>query len=336
MALRYVVRSAAISGFQAEAGDAATAIMHEAGIQPEQLELADLPLDVNQLQRLLAIASLRLQRPDLGLSLARHQDLDMLGLLGKVLRSASTLQEAFTIAQRYMSLHSNAEHWQLQSFAGQIHIIRVEHGTPPPEAKQYHEMSLAVFHRLAQLICGQPLRPLRATFAHSQVGSLKHYAQHLNCDVLFDQEHDSLVYPQSIFHQPIPKALQQAGNHHYQQSASEQLEDNIELQVRNTISELIGLGNVHIEQVATLLNLSPRALQRRLKAQNLEFRELVQDVRITFACWHLQASRCDITNLSDMLGYSDLSSFSRAFRRRMGLSPARWRQRVKSDTSASD
>ncbi|WVM93038.1 AraC family transcriptional regulator ligand-binding domain-containing protein [Halopseudomonas pachastrellae] len=104
MALRYVVRSAAISGFQAEAGDLATAIMREAGIQPEQLEAADLPMDVSQLQHLLAIASLRLERPDLGLSLARHQDLDMLGLLGKVLRGASTLQEAFTIAQRYMSL----------------------------------------------------------------------------------------------------------------------------------------------------------------------------------------------------------------------------------------
>ncbi|MEB3733090.1 hypothetical protein ULF88_00725 [Halopseudomonas pachastrellae] len=44
------MRSAAISGFQAEAGDLATAIMREAGIQPEQLEAADLPMDVSQLQ----------------------------------------------------------------------------------------------------------------------------------------------------------------------------------------------------------------------------------------------------------------------------------------------
>ena len=331
MTLRYVVRSAAISGFRTEAGSAAEALLQETGITPQQLDAADLPVDVTQLQRLLALASVRLARPDLGISLARHQGLDMLGLLGNVLASARTLQEAFGIAQRYMSLHSNAEHWQLQTFAGQVHIIRAEHGTTNPQAQQYHEMSLAVFHRLTQLISGRPQRPVRVTFAHSQVGPLRQYTSHFGCDVWFDQEHDSLVYPEALFSQPVSQQVTDPGGteQDYLRSASEQLEDNLELQVRNLITELIGLGEVTLEQVAALLELHPRNLQRRLKAEQLEFRDLVQDVRITLACWHLQASRCGITTLSDMLGYGDLSSFSRAFKRRMGVSPAQWRQRFK-------
>lgn len=109
MAIRYVVRSAAISGFLVEAGDAADAVLREAGIDPGQLELADTPIDIAQLQRLLAVAAERLQRPDFGLRVAQHQGLEMLGLLGHVLRGASTLQEVCSIGQRYMSLHSTAQ-----------------------------------------------------------------------------------------------------------------------------------------------------------------------------------------------------------------------------------
>lgn len=337
MAIRYAVRSAAISGFLVEAGDAANAILREAGIDPSQLDLADTPIEIAQLQRLLAVAAERLDRPDFGLRVAQHQGLEMLGLLGNVLSGASTLQELCSIGQRYMSLHSTAEHWQLQTFAGQVHVIRAEHGDPNPLAQQYHEMAIAVFHRVARQLSGQHQRPLRVAFAHSQVGPLKHYLQYFGCDVLFDQEHDCLVYPESAFYAPLPQKDQYQSKEaeDYLASASAQLEDNLELQIRNMITELIGLQDISIERVAALLNLHPRSLQRRLKEQNLEFRDLVQDVRIKLACWHLQASRCDITRLSDMLGYSDLSSFSRAFRRRIGVSPAQWRQQIRQSPAAS-
>ena len=336
MAARYVVRSASINGFFAEVGEHAEPILREVGVDPDQLSVADNPIEIGQLHQMLALAAGRLNRPDLGMRLAQHQSVGDLGLLGKVLSCAATLREAFAIAQRYMSLHSSAEHWQLHQFAGRVQVARVELGQSDHQAQQYHEMALAVFHRMSCLLSGEQLRPLRVTFAHSQVGPMKLYQQHFGCEVLFDQEHDSLSYPAAVFRRPLPvlahrHKVERAG---YIQAARDQLEENLELNIRNLITELLGLKEISVNSIAALLNLHPRSLQRRLKQEHLVFRDLLQDVRVNLACWHLQASRCDITSLSDMLGYSDLSSFSRAFRRRMGVSPAQWRQRVKVDAVA--
>ncbi|MEL0169405.1 MAG: AraC family transcriptional regulator [Pseudomonadaceae bacterium] len=329
MTIEYVVRSGAITGFMAEAGDAAQTLLREAGLPPALLEQADSRVEISRLHQLLANAAAQLERPDFGLCVASHQGIEMLGLLGQVLSSSETLQDAMTTAQRYMSLHSTADHWYAQRYSGVVQIIRIEHSAADAQAQQFREMAVGAFHQFAQLISGQPQRPLRVTFAHSRISPLKRYLQYFGCDVLFDQEHDSLTYPDSFFTQPLPRQhAAEAEAQRYLAAARERVEDNLELQLRTLISDCMGLHEPSIDNIAALLNLHPRSLQRKLKAESLVFRDLVQDVRITFACWHLQASRFDITSLSDMLGYSDLSSFSRAFKRRMGVSPAAWRKRI--------
>jgi AraC-like DNA-binding protein len=329
--IRYVVRSAAISGFRTEAGAAADLLLRKAGINPALLDSEDHQVEIEQLQHLLAIAAEHLQRPDFGMRVAQHQGIDMLGLLGKVLSNATTLQEAFGIAQRYMSLHSSAEHWQLQTFAGQVHIIRTEHNNPSPHARQYHEMSVAAFLRVARLLLGHAQRPLRVTFAHSRIGALRQYLNHFGCEVLFDQEHDSLVFPEAMFSAVFNSTRSDDGkeSEQYLANARERLQTSLELQIRNLITEQPGLQHISIDTIAAQLGLHPRSLQRRLQEEQIRFRDLVQDARIRMACWHLQASRCDVTSLSDRLGYSDLSSFSRAFKRRIGVSPAKWRKQFR-------
>jgi AraC-like DNA-binding protein len=337
MTIRYVVRSAAISGFRVEAGDAADLLLRKAGIDPALLDSEDHQIEIEQLQRLLAEAAEHLQRPDFGMRVAQHQGIEMLGLLGKVVSHATTLEEAFGIAQRYMSLHSSAEHWQLQSFAGQVHIIRTEHSEPNSHARQYHEMAVAAFLRVARLLLGQPQRPLRVTFTHSRIGPLRQYLNHFGCEVLFEQEHDSLVFPQSMFRTVFGTARAANGEEREQHlaNARERLQSSLELQIRNLITEQPGLQHISIDAIAATLGLHPRSLQRRLRDQHIRFRDLVQDVRIRMARWHLQASRCDVTSLSDRLSYSDLSSFSRAFKRHTGMSPVKWRQQFMQTTALS-
>lgn len=336
MAIEYVVRSGAITGFYAEAGDQAAALLQEAGIDPALLEQSDSRIAITQLHDLLAIAADRLNCTDFGLRVASHQGIQMLGLLGQVLSSSPTLQEAMTTAQRYMSLHTTADHWQAQRFSGQVQVIRIEHGPPSSNAQQFREMAIGAFIQFARLFSGQSQRPLRVTFAHSQISPLKRYLQYFGCDVLFDQEHDSLIYPESFFLQPTPVHPDAAAEaSRYLAAARERVQENLELQLRTLISDSMGLHEPTLEHIAELLDMHPRSLQRKLQAENLVFRELVQDVRITFACWHLKASRFDITSLSDMLGYSDLSSFSRAFKRRLGVSPARWRQQIRQSAAAN-
>lgn len=81
------------------------------------------------------------------------------------------------------------------------------------------------------------------------------------------------------------------------------------------------MGFASIEEVAAKLNVTPRTLQRRLRAEGVVFRELVESMRQQHARRLLAVGQKSIGQVSDLLGYSDVTNFSRAFRRWTGRSP---------------
>ena len=89
-----------------------------------------------------------------------------------------------------------------------------------------------------------------------------------------------------------------------------------------------------IERVAPRLGMSVRTLQRRLSEWGHSFEEIVDDTRRDTAIEHLTAGANSITDTAFRLGYSDLSHFTRAFRRWTAMSPREFvRSRRQSDGS---
>lgn len=78
--------------------------------------------------------------------------------------------------------------------------------------------------------------------------------------------------------------------------------------------------------VARALNVSVRTLQRKLVASGTTFREVSNAVRGQLAEGYLADSTVSIAEVAFLLGFSDQSSFNRAFRRWTGKSPGRWRR----------
>ena len=56
----------------------------------------------------------------------------------------------------------------------------------------------------------------------------------------------------------------------------------------------------------------------------MTFRSLLRDVRMSLAQRHLDEDRYNVTEVAFMLGYSDQSTFTRAFRRWHGVSPGQF------------
>ena len=100
------------------------------------------------------------------------------------------------------------------------------------------------------------------------------------------------------------------------------------------IAELLPEGRPTIERGAPKLGMSVRTLQRRLGELGHSFEETVDDTRRDTAIEHLTAGSNSITDTAFRLGYSDLSHFTRAFRRWTGMSPREFlRTRRQSDGS---
>jgi AraC-like DNA-binding protein len=104
------------------------------------------------------------------------------------------------------------------------------------------------------------------------------------------------------------------------------LDDTALDQARHVVSSLVGNGALSIELVAARMGTSPRTIQRQLKLAGSSFKQLVDDVRLGLAQQHLLDPATSLTDAAFLLGYSDLSAFSRAFRRWTGQSPQDYRR----------
>jgi AraC-like DNA-binding protein len=91
--------------------------------------------------------------------------------------------------------------------------------------------------------------------------------------------------------------------------------------VRHLISISLGDGLPDLNQIASQLGMSGRTLQRKLRDKDLAFADLVDEIRYEIAQDYVSHSEFSLTDVSMMLGYADLRSFSRAFNRWTGISP---------------
>lgn len=102
--------------------------------------------------------------------------------------------------------------------------------------------------------------------------------------------------------------------------------------VRLALREAPG-EQVTLQALAERYRVSARTIDRQLKKQQLQFRDLVQQVRIERACELLRRPGATVAQVALNLGFSDAANFSRAFRRRLGMAPSEYQARRTADAS---
>jgi AraC-like DNA-binding protein len=85
-------------------------------------------------------------------------------------------------------------------------------------------------------------------------------------------------------------------------------------------------GRSSAQEVAALLYLHRRTLNRRLHDQGTNFQHILDEIRFEAACQLLDNTQLSLTDIAASLGYSESSAFTRAFRRWSGAVPSGRRQ----------
>lgn len=87
-----------------------------------------------------------------------------------------------------------------------------------------------------------------------------------------------------------------------------------------------------MQLTAEHFGLSARSLRRRLADEDTDYESLVIEIRQSLAKELLKADVMTIEQVANQLGYSEVASFSRAFKRWTGLAPNDFRHRLKPTT----
>jgi len=95
--------------------------------------------------------------------------------------------------------------------------------------------------------------------------------------------------------------------------------------VRAGIAEELKNREASVEGVARRLAMSTRTLQRRLESEGRTFAEVLDEVRAALARAHLRDPQLPLAEVSWLLGFSEQSAFTRAFKRWTGVTPGQWR-----------
>lgn len=109
--------------------------------------------------------------------------------------------------------------------------------------------------------------------------------------------------------------------------------DNIAAQLKGMLADLMASGEANADSACRALKLSRRTLQRRLKAEKTSFQKVLTEVRADLAVRYLSDKRLKALEVAMLLGYSNISSFTTAFKSWYHMPPAEYRQKILDATS---
>ncbi len=101
--------------------------------------------------------------------------------------------------------------------------------------------------------------------------------------------------------------------------------NSITMQVRTKIIEGLHDGTPHQESIAHSLNVSLRSLQRKLNNEDTSFKTLLETTRRELALHYIRETHRSLGEITYLLGFSEPSNFTRAFKRWTGVSPIEYR-----------
>ncbi len=326
------VRSAVLAGagqLIAELGGDPAALARRCGLDPAALSLPDLPVAGIHVVDFLETAAHATARPELGLLLAQRQDLSVLGPLWLTMRSAATLGQALQLLEHLFLAHTGGALVHVAPQAGGDACVSYSLAAGvSPHDRQAIELGVALICREVRSHCGAHWRPRLVQFCHARPPQLAPYRQVLGVTPRFEQDRNAVWIDAAALATPLsercwPTQLQLARLLARRIDTAQDVLGKVERVMR----ALLPFSPCHRTTVARVVQLSERSMQRRLVQAGTTFDALRAAVRDDVAIKYLCQSQLPLAQIAAMLGYAEPSVFSRAFRRRHGLSPREARRR---------
>ncbi len=287
--------------------------------------------DGNGLARWLARGVASAADPAFALRVGQHLPPSALGAFGYALRCLPTAGHALEQATVWLAGFAPAADVRLLAHSGVRRLRFRAAATAGPEATRLADLALGVARATAGELLGARWRPLDMEFEHPVAPcEARAYRQVAGCEVRFGTRSSSLSFDEDRLAAPLPGADLELAEllvgYLARRTAAPASGRAFADAVRTSLSAAMRQGEPSLAATARALHVSPRTLQRRLSEHRLSYRELVDDVRLEHAIHHLRCGELSIGEIASRVGFRSRSSFSRAFRRRRGESPSRFRR----------
>jgi AraC-like DNA-binding protein len=251
-----------------------------------------------------------------------------LGALGYAWIASSSLRAALRLASRFHRMLNEDVECHLQELPDRVEV-RYQVNEPQRAPDLLGDAQLAVLVMMCRLNYGPDFFPIDVKLTRCEPADPGPWLEYFGTVVSFGQPQNGLA----IRTEDADKSLT-GSNRELVQIHEEVIQrylvkldrNNILNQSRLRIMEQLPTGRVTEDDLAQVLNMSKRTLHRKLRENNETFRSLLMQVRRRLAENYIGNDDYSVTEIAFLLGYTDTSAFSRAFRNWYGHSPTQARE----------
>ena len=258
---------------------------------------------------------------------------DDYGAFGLAFKSAIDLWGSFQRVERYGKVVTSIASYIVEPGDGSSFMALRPDEETRLGLKMTNELAVAAATSLSREVSEQDFSPVAVFFSHDEPRDLSAQEARFKCPVHYGADRDGLE---------ISDELLRAGNRlgdaglseffdaHLEQELAEYSSDvRLDERVRIQIAQALSEGVPKISEISARIGMSSRTLQRRLAAQGHVYQDLVDAARRDLAEKLLRRTEFALAEIAFLTGYAEQSTFSRAFKRWRGQTPASFRRAVR-------
>ncbi|MBC7923721.1 MAG: AraC family transcriptional regulator [Ferruginibacter sp.] len=316
-------------------GAALTEVCQAVSIRPEELRDGEKVYDLEKVSAVWKAAVHHSGDPLLGLHTGAEVNFEAIGVVGFVMQNSPDVRTALDRGAHYANVYSNLleitfERKESDAVALFVPVSPFVQGHPGA-ARQAVESSMAFVVRVVRKLSGQRIVPKAVLFAFPPPpgGALPEYQAIFDSRLAFRESHNALVFSARDLEAPVvsynaalfglldAEASRLLQAYHHGASFQER--------VKRALVALLKRKYPSLEEVGAELKVSTRTLQRKLKEEGTTYQETVEAVQKELALAYLRDDHLTFSEIAYLLGYSELSVFTRAFKRWTGSNPSEYR-----------
>lgn len=322
-ALNYFWKSAIELGLDADR------LFRDVGLDPELGKDATARVSAAKIDDFLWHARQQSEDDVFAFSLARNLHPSFMGALGYAWLTSATLRKGFARLRRYVHMLNDQTRLVLEDQGDEFHVVffNEERQSRDPDLRERHRLATTI--QFCRMNLGESFSPLRIHLQQGTPPNLAECEEFFRCPMHFESDDTRIVLATEQADKDLPGYDPQLVQH-FDQMIIDYLDRQKKLdtigRVRASIYDQLPTGEASLENVAAELAMSPRTLTRKLADKGLAFKSLLAATRRELAEKYIADRSLTITEISFLLGFSETSSFSRAFKGWTGQSPRAHRE----------
>lgn len=319
----------ALLSFAESRGADRRVLLERSGIDSAELHNRDNRVTLGKYVALMKAAQELCRDPAFALHFGEYIDPSEVSFVQQI--GAASMREAFATINRYARLTvevdaGGADRYVMKQEGGQLWIMDTRKN--PNDFPQMTESSFAgIICSMRKLMDVERLvRAVHVT--HAAPSYRAEYERIFRVPVIFSSDRNAFLLDNSALTLRPPSSPKYASE--VLKARAEELLQKLEssksmrARVERLLEPALKSGDVSMESIASALNVSRQTLFRKLKAEDVTFVKVLDELRHRMALHYLNGGKMTVRQTAHLLGFTDPAAFSRAFKRWTGSRPSRY------------